>query len=157
MNVGALKDDIDELVRTIEDKARQMHNEIFEEPGAQKFKPEIELHRKALKAYDSLLRGVIPMMKDISERINANRPSYEFSIRVLRQSLRHLSKAELPPIEDDDDSMEAVYLEQYNAFIEEVTTSGQEILTSLEAAVRGGGRRKSRRRRRRMSRNNKTK
>jgi hypothetical protein len=155
MNVGTLKDDIDELVRTIEDKAREMHNEIFKGPGAQKFKPEIKLHREELKVYDSLLHSVIPMMKDISQRINANQSNYEFSIGVLRDGLTHLSKVKSPPIEDDDDSMEAVHLEQYNAFIEQITSSGQEILTSLEAAVKGGGRSKSRRRR--VSRNNRTK
>ena len=157
MSVDALKDDIEELVRTIEDKARQMHNEIFKRPVAQKFKAEIELHKEALQAYDSLLRGVIPMMKHISDRINTNGPSYKNIIRFLGDSLKHLKKMEDPPIADDDNSMEAVHLEQYKAFIEYITTSGEKILTSLKAAVQGGGRRKSRRRRRRMSRNNRTK
>lgn len=145
MNVDRLKDDIDELVRSIQDKSISMHNEIFEEPGTQKFKPEINKHKKALKAYDSLLRNVYPQMKDISDRINANSPTYEFSIKVLRAGLKHLRDSEKKIGVTKNNSDEAVYIEQYKAFLDEVISSGETILRSLEA-LRGGKRTRRNRR-----------
>ena len=137
------------MVRTIEDKARGMHNEIFQEPGAQNFKPEIKRYKKALKAYDSLLTHIQPMLKDISDRINAE-PTYEFSIKVIREGLKHLrekkEKIEAATKNNNSNSDEAYYIDSYKAFLDEITTSGEEILQSLEA-IKGGSRRTRRRRR----------
>ena len=154
MNVGQLKDDIEELVRSIEEKARNLHNEIFQGPGEQKFKPEIHRHKRTLKAYDSLLTDVQPMMKDISDRMNANAPTYEFSIKTIRAGLKHL-RTRQKDIEavtkntNNTDSDEAYYIDSYKAFLDEITATGESILDALESVVRGGGRSRRTRRNRR--------
>jgi predicted nucleic acid-binding Zn-ribbon protein len=149
MNIDQLKDDIDEMTRTIEDTARILHDEIFEEPGAQKFREEITRHKRALKAYDSLLTGVHPMMKDISDRLNANAPRYEFSTKTIREGLKHLEEGRKKikvRIENNDQGQEAYLIERYMALIDEITTRGTATLEILQAAVRGG--RRTRRNRR---------
>ena len=150
MNIDQLKDDIDEMTRTIEDTARILHDEIFEEPGSQKFREEITRHKKTLKAYDSLLTGLHPMMKDISDRLNANAPSYEFSIKTIGEGLSHLENRRTKikvRIENNDQSQEAYLIERYRALIDEIIATGRETLAIIQAAVGRGGRRTRRNRR----------